>query len=219
MRSRWAGKGLPKTRDVCYSLTAFTSLHRMKRSFHLGQSDFDSLLSLLSSDREEAGEIYEQLRGGLLRFFHYKGCSDAADLVDETFDRVAVRTAKFDPSLSADPKRYFYGFAVLIAKEHKRKAARLVPLNGREVNDGASSNGAIAGEAQMGLLQDCLKRLDPTDRGLITEYYSREGQARIDLRHRMCDQLNCTATSLYVRTLRIRKRLRACIDSFDKNKM
>lgn len=191
----------------------------MKRSFHIEQSEFEALLSLLSRDRNEAGEVYERLRCGLARFFRYKGCSDPDGLVDETFNRVAARTHKFDPASTDNPERYFYGFAVLIAKENRRSVARLRPLNGFETNGHGARHGAVYTEFEMRRLHFCLEKLDDDERELIVEYYSLRGQAGIDLRRRLCEQVNCSPTALYVRALRIRKRLRHCIENCTKNKM
>jgi DNA-directed RNA polymerase specialized sigma24 family protein len=191
----------------------------MKKGFHLGQSEFDALLNLLSPDRDEAGVVYERVRLGLFRYFRYKGCADPADLVDETFNRVAVRTEKFDSASNLTPERYFYGFAGLIAKEHKRKTARLSPLDGSEANGHAAITSSSDGERELICLEGCLGTLDADDRELITEYHSLEGQARIDLRHRICGRLSLTPTALYVKMSRIRKRLKRCIEDCKKNRM
>lgn len=192
---------------------------QMKKSFHLGQSEFEALLNLLSDDRDEAGGVYERLRRGLSRFFRYKGCSDPEGLVDETFNRIAARTHKFDPGSYDSPERYFYGFAVRIAKEHKRDTARLTPLNGSEAAGTSCTGAEDQSDSGLRCLQSCLGKLDVRDEELINEYYSLQGRARIDLRHRMCERLSCTSSALYVRTLRIRKALKGCIEKCLKKKM
>ena len=59
----------------------------------LSQELFDRLLAALSADRAAAGVLYEQLRGRLVRFFHWEGCVHAEDLADEVLNRAAVRIA------------------------------------------------------------------------------------------------------------------------------
>jgi DNA-directed RNA polymerase specialized sigma24 family protein len=193
--------------------------HLMKKGFHLGQSEFDALLDMLSDDREEAGEVYERIRSGLLRFFRYHGCTDVPDLVDETFNRVAPRTHKFNPSLNHKPEQFFYGFAALIAKEHKRKMARQVPLDGHEPEAGSGLDDSFFKESEVDCLQSCMERLNADDRELIAEYHSLDGYARIELRQRMCKRLKCTSTALYARVSRIRARLNGCIENCMENKM
>ena len=63
----------------------------MKYSYDLGQKQFDALLAIFSQDREEAGQKYEHIRHGLIRYFDVKGCNDPQGLADETINRGAVK--------------------------------------------------------------------------------------------------------------------------------
>lgn len=188
----------------------------MKKSFSVGQKEFDALLDLLSENREEAGEKYERLRAGLLRYFRYKGCFEPSELVDETFDRVARRADTFDPDLSEHPERFFYGFASRIALEYRRGLARLVPLDGSEPANNSIVEERI-NDSDLEHLERCLGALETADFELITEYHSLDGQARIELRQKMCVRLNATPTAVYARVSRIRTKLKRCIEGHRKN--
>lgn len=181
----------------------------MNKSRSVGQDEFEALLALLSSDREAAGERYERVRRGLLRYFRYRGFSDPTTLVDETFDRVARRSDQFDPSLSERPEQFIYGFAAFIALEHRRKAGREVPLEGIEL---LPSRQTPVAESDLDRLEMCLAGLEPADRDLIMEYHSFDGSGRSEGRQMMCERLNSTSTAIYARVSRIRSKLKSCID-------
>ena len=83
----------------------------MKKDLTLTQEDFDSLLGWLSSDRDEAGVLYEKIREGLIRFFRFRGCDDPSTLADETINRVALKVNTFDSAKDVKTITYFYGFA------------------------------------------------------------------------------------------------------------
>ena len=102
----------------------------MKYKHDLGKEHFDALLALFSTDPAEAGEKYEQIRTGLVRYFRFNGCSEADELADETIDRVACRADEFDATRSVDPTVYFYGFAANILKEYRRGS-----INTSEITD------------------------------------------------------------------------------------
>lgn len=191
----------------------------MKSRSNLGQTEFDALLNLLSGNREEAGDLYEKLRRGLLRFFYYKGFSDPASLADETFNRVAARTHKFDPSTNASLECYFYGFAVRIAMEHKRSIARELSQNSSEMNGNAVFIDPADNASESDCLENCLGTLREEDCELLIEYYSDEGRERIKHRTEMCERLNCSPSALHTRISRTKDRLRPCISDCMKNKM
>lgn len=181
----------------------------MKNRLDLGQSEFDALLGLFSDNRDEAGAVYERLRQGLLRFYRYRGISDAESLIDETLDRVAARSARFDPSLGVEPKAFVYGFATRIAMEQARKAALTRQLDGLEplCRDDPPAG---PGDAEHNCMRACLDKLSDADRELVIEYYSYEAGGKTELRNAMAERLDCTPATLYVRVCRVRKRLKKC---------
>jgi hypothetical protein len=70
-----------------------------------------------------------------------------------------------------------------------------------------------AKEAQFSHLQECLAKLQPTDRGLILEYYQGEKRTKIDHMLRLAQRLSLTMNALAIRACRIRTRLEACVKS------
>jgi hypothetical protein len=52
----------------------------------LTTANFDALMLRLDTDRNRAGDKYEEIRWKLIRFFHWNSCLDAEKLADEAFD-------------------------------------------------------------------------------------------------------------------------------------
>ena len=73
------------------------------------------LLSRLHPDPAEAAVLYEQIRRRLIRMFAWRGCGQAEDLADETFDRVARRLLEGATIDTPDPYRYFCGVAYRVS--------------------------------------------------------------------------------------------------------
>ncbi len=101
----------------------------MKKSYELGQKQFNALLLLFSEVPEEAGEKYEQMRAGLVRFFEFRGCHDAQTLADETINRVATKIDTFDAARTNKLTAFFYGFASNVLSEYRRDSRREVAID------------------------------------------------------------------------------------------
>lgn len=185
----------------------------MKNRYELGQEQFDALLGLFSADRDEAGEKYEQIRRGLFRFFHYKGCSDPQLLTDETINRVAEKLHKFDHSREVKPASYFYGFAANILLEYRRTSAREISLGDGQYEHTEPAAEDESDEAETACLHKCLGKLRADEKELFIEYYARERQEKIELRRKMCERLNCRAAALHTKVFRIKSSLRGCIEN------
>ena len=179
----------------------------------LRQEHFDALLGLFSHDRDEAGRTYESLRSGLVRFFEFRGCSDADALADETLNRVALKATGFDNSKNVRIASYVYGFAANVFLEYARSPRRREFV--AETDDFLDKFQAPKlyddRESMFLCLQDCLGKLDPIDRTLVVEYYSREKQEKIELRKEMAKRLGCTVEALHTRVFRLKSSLRACV--------
>ncbi len=191
----------------------------MKYSYALGQQEFNALLGLFSANREEAGEKYEQIRAGLIRFFQFKGCADPQGLADETINRVAAKLHAFDTSKNIQLVSYFYGFASNILMEYRRKAAKESALADRQISAPAISVEENAIDPDITCLEQCMEELKADEKELVIEYYSRDRQERIELRHRICERLNCSAPTLYVRIFRIKGTLKDCIEACTKSRV
>lgn len=186
----------------------------MKEHQHaVRKEDFDALLALFSHDRDEAGLGYERVRTRLVRFFEFRGCSDAEALADETLNRVALKAGGFDKSKDVKLTSYVYGFAANVYREYARSPRPreqvidaddfIYQLRAPQPNDD--------NEELFTCLTSCLWKLEPGDRELVAEYYSREKQEKIDTRRRMAERLGCRLEVLHTRVFRLKAALRKCM--------
>jgi DNA-directed RNA polymerase specialized sigma24 family protein len=90
-----------------------------KRRWVLTQEAFDTLLLCLDPDRERAGEMYETIRGKLIKFFECRGCPFPDDYSDETINRVARKIEQGEAL--HNPSAYFHSVARLVFMESLRE--------------------------------------------------------------------------------------------------
>jgi DNA-directed RNA polymerase specialized sigma24 family protein len=184
----------------------------MVRRLAVSQEDFDAILEWLSPDREKASSEYLKLRGNLETVFEWNRCDDPEGLTDEVFDRVAGKIRKVRESYQGDPKRFFYGVARNLIKEHKLKANRQVPLEDYEAPPAdVTGDSAELVSIREDCLQECLGKLDQESAGLIVGYYAGQKQAKIDQRAKLAGKYRLTIETLRVRAFRIRAKLELCI--------
>ena len=184
----------------------------MKEHSVLQQKDLDALLALLSSDREEAGKAYEDLRNGLVRYFTSRGCSDSLELADETLNRVATKALAFDTSQNVRPTAFVYGFASRVYLEYLRGPQKRSIEFDPSVHS-PTTEPALPGDddAAMKCLEKCLAASPADERSLIIRYYSKEKHEKIELRKRLAEELGCRAEVLHMRVHRMRASLKACV--------
>ena len=187
---------------------------KMKQHQHaVRKEDFDALLALFSHDRDEAGRGYERVRAGLVRFFEFRGCADAESLADETLNRVALKADGYDRSKNVKLTSYVYGFAANVYREYVRspRQREIVIDTDEFVHQVRSPESQSDREAVFECLNNCLWKLDAADRALVSEYYSREKQEKIDMRKRMAERLGCRLEVLHTRVFRLKSSLRKCM--------
>lgn len=184
----------------------------MRNDRTITQEHFDSLLSWLDADREQAGTKYEQLRRSLIMIFTWRSLPDAEDLADETINRVTLRVQELAPKYSGDPSLYFYGVAKKLIQESLRKQRQQLPI--------ADQLNLIAppepeqddkSEKRQDCLERCLRELSAANRELFLSYYSEVKTAKVDHRREIATQLNVEPNTLRVRMYRIRSALEKCI--------
>jgi DNA-directed RNA polymerase specialized sigma24 family protein len=192
----------------------------------MNSEELEALLRFLDSDRDQAAGHYETVRTRLTRFFHWKGCLEAEELVDDVFDRVARRLARGVEIHSADHARFFQGVARLVFYEYGRKQAKRPLL--LDTGKHPVIRPAEPDWSRQALLS-CLEELRPQDQALILEYYdlesvvrpedgatvleqSAEG-ARGSRRRRLAERYGLNVNSLRIRVHRIRSRLEGCVRS------
>lgn len=166
------------------------------------QADFDALLSWLDNDRERAARRYEEIRSKLIRIFICRGSPIPEELADQTIDRVSHKTRELSASYKGDPALYFYGVARNVFRESLKKHP-IPPPRPQPIEEDSS---------RYDCLDKCMQQLPPETRQLILSYYQDTGQAKIDHRRQLAQDLGIDVNALRIRTHRLRTRLQQCVN-------
>jgi len=186
----------------------------MADQWELTPEGFDSLLAWLSTDREEAGKKYEHIRQSLIQIFIWRGCHEAEDLADTTINRVVRRLPQIVETYVGDPALYFFGVAKNVALECRKYEAKqaALPVLSQNDDDARERQEASANlERRHECMERCLQELNDDSRDMITHYYQRDRQAKVDSRKALAQQLGITDLNLRVRAHRVRNLLFTCI--------
>jgi RNA polymerase sigma factor (sigma-70 family) len=178
----------------------------MAKENTITQENFDLLLGWLDGNPETAGQKYEKIRQRLIRILIGRGCFEAEQLADETFDRVTRKLPELAATYTGEPSLYFYGVADKIHHEWLREQKRTKQLSLPETVDEDKT-----AEMEYECLEACLEKLPPDLRRLIVEYYKEQKSAKIENRRKLADSFGMTANALQVKTSRIRAQLRECL--------
>jgi len=184
----------------------------MARDSAIPPESFDEILAWLHPDRDEAANIYVQLRHDLAKIFNWNRCADPDGLTDEVFDRVGRKVHAVRLTYEGDPKLYFYGVARNLIKEAPKRVKRQVSLEDIKVWAREAASEDESATAREECLNRCLQQLSAEKRQLILNYYAKEKQARIDHRTVMTEELGISIEALRVRVYRIRATLEKCIE-------
>jgi RNA polymerase sigma factor (sigma-70 family) len=171
-------------------------------------NEFEILLGWLDKNGEDAALKYEKIRQKLIRIFYGRGCFEAEELADETFDRVAKKIPLIIETYSGEPSLYFYGVAYKIHQEWLRRQSKTRPL---EFEERLKASEPIENNAEFECLDKCLAVLVDTQRKLVINYYNDTKRAKIDSRKKVAADLGISATALQIKVYRIRNRLRHCV--------
>jgi DNA-directed RNA polymerase specialized sigma24 family protein len=179
----------------------------MRKKIEITQEDFDGLLGWLSSDVEEAGKKYEEIRNGLIRFFYYRGSPDAESLADETINRVAAKLAgtKFDENFKL--ASYFYSFAAKIYLEDYKHRKKFV----YEREDLAVLPPSKENNPGVACLERCLAKHPVEERTLLIKYYGFGKSERAEQRRLLAAERNINILFLHTKISRLKKVLRVCL--------
>jgi RNA polymerase sigma factor (sigma-70 family) len=169
------------------------------------QEQFDSLLTWLGNDRDEAGRKYETIRSGLVRIFVARGFNDAEDLADETINRVMVRLPCIRSSYKGNPACYFYG----VARNVIRESIRRKEIAGGLVD--GSVEPELEPSEEYACLGHCLNRLPANKRDLVLDYYLYEGHKKIEHHKQMAGQLKISEGAIRNRVYQIKVKLENCM--------
>jgi DNA-directed RNA polymerase specialized sigma24 family protein len=180
---------------------------------------FEELLGALDADRTRAAEHYERIRQRITKLFEWRGCPNADELTDLTFDRVARRLSEGASITAADAYLFFHGVALNVLREHWRSPARatgaLAADDPRLVVADASSAAAsvdarIEHERLLDRLASCLDALPPESRRLVADYHLRKG-GQIAARRALAAELGLPLNALRIRVFRLRQALERCV--------
>jgi RNA polymerase sigma factor (sigma-70 family) len=175
------------------------------------EDNFDALLTWLDTDRNRAGEKYEDIRQSLVNIFSWRGCCDAEDLADETITRVTNKLPEIADGYKGDPALYFYGVAKnLLWEVTRREQSRVPAFTVEELTDSVEQLESDDFERAYDCLDKCLQELPPADRELILLYYQQE-HPTIGYRKALARRLGVAPNNLRVRVYRIRAALHSCI--------
>lgn len=169
----------------------------------IDQIAFDSLLTWLAPNREEAGAKYEQIRRRLIKIFACRGRHDAEELADETINRVTLKAAKIAQEYVGDPALYFYGVAQKVYLESVRRRAPAVPP--------PPPAAPAEAEQEFECLEKCMEQLSPANRELILEYYQNDKRLKVEYRKRLAERLGIAQNAVRIRAHRIRQVLQRCV--------
>ena len=185
----------------------------MTKKTQITKDDFEALLNWLSNDDEEAANEYEKIRGGLVRYFRYKGCSYCDELADETINRVARKIEQLDLSTGSKKSTICYGFAYNVFREYLRdNENKNVQIENETTIEDKSKKYEVSVEKDFDCLEKCLSKLDIKQKELLTTYFSKEKSEKIILRKKIADELGITPNALHVRVYRIKNIVKKCIE-------
>jgi DNA-directed RNA polymerase specialized sigma24 family protein len=188
-----------------------------KKDWVVTKEAFERLLSVLDSDRERAGERYEQIRQKLSKFFQWRGCAATEELADRTIDRATRRIGEGEEIRTNDPYLFFHGIAINVLREHWKEAQRapVKPLEEAPEFEPAAapddSGEAAEGERKMECLDSCVRQLPKPQLHIVMEYHLGEGGARIARRNALAEELGIPLNALRIRAFRIRGELESCV--------
>lgn len=171
------------------------------------EENFNVLLSWLDFDREIAAQKYEKIRQRLIRVFIGRGCFEAEELADETFNRVMRKVAQIADGYDGEPALYCYGVANKIYLEWVRQRKKMQALRPPDADEADKIELEIKSEC----LENCLKKLSADQQQLIIEYYREEKSAKIEKRRELAKKYGVSANALQVKASRIRNQLKGCL--------
>lgn len=174
------------------------------------QQSLEKLLATFNSNRDEAGEIYVNVRLKLLRYFERNGVTDAERYVDVTLDRVMRRLDEGE--IIAKIMAFIYTVASYVRMEawNEEKQLRDVENEMMKITEKVQPEPVIESPQQL-CLDRCLAELPVETQKLLHDYYSEEGSAKIRLRRRMAKGLGIGMNALRIRVHRIRHGLETCV--------
>ncbi len=189
-----------------------------KKDWTLTRRALDGLLTWLDEGTDSDGLRYLEMRRRLVCYFDRKNCATAAELADETLNRVARRLEEEGAIESDTPARYCYIVARFVFLEYLRDSRR----GDESLNDRRSIASDVFSSSESGdeketkekllnCLVQCTGKLEPRNRLLISRYYAGQERVKIDNRSAIAEELGITMNALSIRACRIRDKLEGCV--------
>jgi hypothetical protein len=192
----------------------------------MAESDaLQALLTFLHSDPVEAAEAYRRLQQRLIRFFGLTASSDPQQLVDETIDRLARRTAEgailvesaTDPASSEDEQQNSYSPSALVfsvAHQVLREDMERSRPDDQAVHEWLARTSKVRDtnhERRQTALRSCLSRLAPERRHLLENYYGWRPGHKGEHQSQLAQSLGLSLDALRNKVLRSRVQLESCV--------
>jgi DNA-directed RNA polymerase specialized sigma24 family protein len=175
-------------------------------------TQFDRLLQHLHPERDGAGEVYEDMRRRLNKFFQWNHCSPAEDLTDAVLDRVAEKLASEEiHNIIA----FAWGVARNLAHEFHKRPITI------SMEDLPPSQHPHTGHTEVQLIHDreaerrleclrqCIQELSSADCALFLEYPYYKGDDRILAA--LADRMQLSVQALQARAHRLKARVKECV--------
>ncbi len=198
------------------------------------QDVLETLLSWLSPDKDQAGQLYERLRRKLVELFARRGVPTLFwhELADETLDRIGRKLAEGETIHNPEPMAYAFGVSQFVLSEFWRRQRRRVgaetqldDLSPRDLIEIAAKDGLREEGQEKELRLECmdaaLKTLQPEDESLMRACHHDDLRQQTANRRQAAERLNWEENSLRVHLHRIRltlqRKVRACIERRQRN--
>ena len=175
------------------------------------EDSFNLFLSWLSSDRDEAGRKYEDMRRRLIFMLECRGCNRAEEIADEAFDRFMKRLPEMRDTYQGDPVPYLCVIARNVHLEYTRKPEQPLPDNIDKIPLDEDEPDELK-EHMHECLEECLNKFEPTNQKLLLAYYEEEKQAKIDFRKTLAKSMGIAGNALRLRVHRLRRTLELCMN-------
>lgn len=168
------------------------------------------LFEICSSNQDEAGIVYNELRNSLVRFFQIKGDFDPDEAADSTLDRAALKIPK--DTLIENLTGYCFGVARFIFLERIKHTKR---LNSAAVEFYRQRNlSQINSETNDEFLvfRECFEKLTDIEQLFLRGYFADLTFAELEKsRRQICVENDITPNNLRLKVFRLRQRLENCV--------
>ena len=168
------------------------------------QEKFSCFLAWLNPDIDRAVEEYERLQFMLGTFFSRRGCVFADELVDETINRVILKSSEEQIECVT---AFVYGVAKNVYRESLRKQRLHLDIQDVQVAAPQPERPSFSREC----LDKCLEELVPKDRDLLLDYFLEAKSAKIKLRRSLSENRNTTQTAVRMKIVRLKGKLKSCV--------